>query len=175
MPGASKTGSAAFALKEGDIAPAFDLPSTQGENLRLSQYKGKKNVVLYFYPKDDTPGCTREACDFRDQIKKIQARDAVVIGVSPDSLKAHGKFREKYQLPFDLVSDESKQMLEKYGVWKEKSLYGRKYMGVERTTLVIDKTGRITRIFPKVKVEGHCQEVLEALEKPSGGTPKKAL
>ncbi|HTL47642.1 MAG TPA: thioredoxin-dependent thiol peroxidase [Verrucomicrobiae bacterium] len=164
MPAASKTASSSSALKEGASAPAFNLPSTEGANIRLSDYKGKKNVVLYFYPKDDTPGCTREACDFRDNLKKIQARDAVILGVSPDSVAAHDKFRDKYKLPFTLLSDESKEMLERYGVWKEKSLYGRKYMGVERTTLIINKKGQISRIFPKVKVEGHWQEVLEALE-----------
>lgn len=156
------------ALAEGKAAPAFRLPSTAGGDVSLADFKGKKNVVLYFYPKDDTPGCTQEACDFRDSLKLLNKEDTVVLGVSPDSLKAHEKFRDKYKLPFTLLSDESKKMLEKYGVWKEKSLYGRKYMGVERTTVLIDKEGRIVRVFPKVKVTGHVQEVLEALKGLAG-------
>ncbi len=151
-------------LKEGKKAPSFSLPSTEGKAISLADFKGKKNVVLYFYPKDNTPGCTQEACDFRDSIKKVEKTDTVILGVSPDSVKAHEGFIEKYKLPFTLLSDESKEMLQKYGVWKEKSLYGRKYMGVERTTILIDKAGTIHRLFPKVKVQGHADAVLEALK-----------
>jgi len=151
-------------LAEGKPAPDFSLPSTEGREVRLSEFKGKKNVVLYFYPKDNTPGCTQESCDFRDSHKKMDKHDTVILGISPDSLKSHDGFRAKFNLPFTLLSDESKKMLQTYGVWKEKSMYGKKYMGVERTTVVIDKSGKVRRIFPKVKVQGHVEEVLEALK-----------
>ncbi len=150
-------------IEVGKKAPAFTLPNDGGEKFTLSSLKGKK-VVLYFYPKDNTSGCTKEACDFRDNIRSIQKKDTVVIGVSPDSVKSHTGFKKKYDLPFQLLSDESKEMIETFGVWKEKSLYGRKYMGVERTTIILDRTGRVTKIFPKVKVEGHVQEVITALD-----------
>ena len=150
-------------LKEGSKAPDFSLPSTEGNEISLKDLKGK-TVVLYFYPKDDTPGCTQEACDFRDSYKKFQKEDVVLLGVSPDPVKKHDKFREKYKLPFPLLSDESKAMLQKYGVWKEKSMYGRKYMGVERTTVVINEEGKIKKLFPKVKVTGHFEEVLKAVQ-----------
>ena len=150
-------------LTEGKSAPSFSLPSTDGKEISLKELAGKK-VVLYFYPKDDTPGCTQEACDFRDSIKQFQKQGATVLGVSPDPVKKHDKFREKYKLPFTLLSDESKEMLQKYGVWKEKSMYGRKYMGVERTTVIIDKEGKIRKIFPKVKVTEHYKEVLKAVQ-----------
>ncbi len=150
-------------LEEGKPAPDFSLPSTDGKPLRLSDLKGK-SVVLYFYPKDDTPGCTKEACDFRDSIKTIQKQDALVLGVSADSLGSHEKFQQKFKLPFPLLSDENKEVLKQYGVWKEKSFMGKSYMGIERTTVVIDKKGNVQRVFPKVKVEGHCQEVLETLK-----------
>jgi thioredoxin-dependent peroxiredoxin len=153
-----------MALQEGKIAPDFSLPSTEGSEFKLSDLKGKKSIVLYFYPKDDTTGCTKEACDFRDSIKKIASSDAIVLGVSADSLKSHDKFRTKYNLPFPLLSDENREVIKKYGVWKEKSMYGKKYMGIERTTIVIGKDGKVKRIFPKVKVDGHYQEVLEALK-----------
>ena len=151
-------------LKEGAKAPDFSLPSTEGKEIKLTDFAGKKSVVLYFYPKDDTPGCTKEACDFQDQSKKFAAKDAVVFGVSADSLVSHDKFRTKYKLSFPLLSDEGKDVIKKYGVWKEKSMYGKKYMGIERTTVVIDKQGKVRRLFPKVKVDGHTQEVLEVLE-----------
>ena len=122
-----------------------------------------KNVVLYFYPKDDTPGCTKEACDFRDAFPRFDKIDAVVVGVSPDSPDSHRKFKKKYSLPFRLLSDESHKVAESFGVWKEKSMYGRKYMGVERTTVIIDRKGRVARIFPKVKVPGHALEVENAV------------
>ena len=150
-------------LTEGKSAPSFSLPSTNGKKISLKELAGKK-VVLYFYPKDDTPGCTQEACDFRDSIKQFQKQGATVLGVSPDPIKKHDKFREKYKLPFTLLSDESKEMLQKYGVWKEKSMYGRKYMGVERTTVILDKEGKIRKIFPKVKVTEHAKEVLKAVQ-----------
>jgi len=152
-------------LKEGDPAPDFNLPSTEGRDIRLSEFQGKKNVVIYFYPKDNTPGCTQEACDFRDSLKNFDRKDTVVLGVSGDSLKAHENFRKQYKLPFPLLSDEGKKMLQQYGVWKEKSMYGKTFMGIERTTVVIDKAGKVRKVFPKVKVAGHTQEVLETLER----------
>ncbi|NWF49542.1 MAG: thioredoxin-dependent thiol peroxidase [Ignavibacteriaceae bacterium] len=150
-------------LKEGMKAPAFKLKNQDGKTVSLSDFKGK-NVVLYFYPKDNTPGCTLEACNLRDDFPKFGKLDAVILGVSPDSVESHKKFAEKFKLPFDLLSDESKEMLEKYEVWKEKSMYGKKYMGVERTTYVIDGNGKIKKIFNKVKVEGHNKELMEALK-----------
>lgn len=149
-------------LQEGKKAPAFSLPNQDGKKVSLKDFAGKK-VVLYFYPKDNTSGCTAEACDFNEQIATFDAQGAVVIGVSPDSPASHVKFRTKYGLTFDLLSDESKEMLEKYGVWKEKSMYGKKYMGVERTTVVIDSDGIVKKIFNKVKVAGHTAEVLSVL------------
>ena len=150
-------------LKEGDKAPDFTLPASNGKTLSLKDFKGK-NVVLYFYPKDDTPGCTVEACGFRDSIKKVESQDAVVLGVSPDDEKSHEKFIKKFNLPFLLLSDTQKKMSENYGVWVEKSMYGKKYMGVARTTFVIDKEGRIAKVFEKVKPEGHDEEVLGILK-----------
>ncbi len=150
-------------LQEGKPAPDFALPSTEGQEIRLSDFKGKKNIVLFFYPKDNTPGCTKEACDFRDSQKKIDRADTVVLGVSADSLKSHDVFRKLFKLPFPLLSDENKEVIKKYGVWAEKSLYGKKYMGIERTTVVIDKDGKVRKIFPKVKVNGHSDEVLQVL------------
>ena len=150
-------------LKEGSKAPAFKLKNQDGEIVSLSDYKGKK-VVLYFYPKDDTSGCTKEACSFRDGFPKFGKLKAKILGVSADSVESHKKFADKYNLPFTLLSDESKKMIEKYGVWKEKSMYGRKYMGIERTTFIISENGKIKKIFPKVKVTDHDKEVLEALK-----------
>lgn len=150
-------------LEEGKPAPDFSLPSSEGREVSLADFKNKKKVVLYFYPKDDTPGCTKEACDLRDSIKKIGKEEAVVLGLSKDGLASHEAFIKKYKLPFTLLSDESKDTIKKYGVWKEKSLYGKKFMGIERTTVVIDKKGIVRRIFPKVKVEGHAEAVLETL------------
>jgi thioredoxin-dependent peroxiredoxin len=149
-------------LKPGDRAPDFKLTADNGEEIALKYYRGKK-VILYFYPKDMTSGCTVEACDFRDNIKKIEKRNAVVIGVSPDDTKSHVKFKNKYELPFTLISDTTKKMLEDYGVWQEKSMYGRKYMGVIRTTFIIDEKGKIEKIFEKVKVEGHIEEILNSI------------
>jgi thioredoxin-dependent peroxiredoxin len=150
-------------LKEGDKAPDFTAKDDQGHDISLKDFRGKK-VVLYFYPKDNTSGCTKEACDFRDNLARIKRNDAVVLGVSPDSERSHGKFKSKFDLTFPLLADEDKKLVNAYGVWKEKSMYGRKYMGVERTTFVIDEKGKIVKIFPKVKVVGHVDEVLEALK-----------
>jgi peroxiredoxin Q/BCP len=150
-------------LAEGKKAPSFKLKDQNGEMISLESLKGK-NVVLYFYPKDDTSGCTAEACNFRDEFPKFNKLDAVILGVSPDSVESHKKFAVKYKLPFSLLSDEKKETLEKYGVWKEKSMYRKKYMGVVRTTVVIDDKGIIKKIFPKVKVEDHNAEVMEALK-----------
>lgn len=149
-------------LKPGDKAPDFSLIADNGESVSLKDYRGKK-VVLYFYPKDMTSGCTVEACDFRDNIKKIEKKNTVVIGVSADDTKSHVKFKEKYDLPFTLLSDVSKKMLEDYGVWQEKSMYGRKYMGIVRTTFIIDEKGMIEKVYDKVKVDGHVDEILENL------------
>lgn len=148
-------------LKTGDKAPDFKLVSDKGENVSLNDFKGKK-VILYFYPKDMTSGCTAEACDFRDNVKKFDKKNAVIIGVSADSVDLHKQFKEKYELPFMLLSDETKKVLKDYGVWQEKSMYGKKYMGIERTTYVIDEKGKM-RIFNKVKVDGHINEILTGL------------
>jgi thioredoxin-dependent peroxiredoxin len=149
--------------EEGKKAPNFKLKNQDGKVVSLNDFKGK-NVVLYFYPKDNTSGCTAEACNFRDEFPKFKNLKAVILGISPDSVESHKKFAEKYNLPFTLLSDEKKEVLEKYEVWKEKSMYGRKYMGVERTTYIIDGTGKIKKIFHKVKVPGHNKEVMEALQ-----------
>jgi peroxiredoxin Q/BCP len=149
-------------LKVGDKAPDFNLPTGDGKLLGLRDLKGKK-VVLYFYPKDNTSGCTKEACSFQENLSVFRKKGAVVIGVSADSVASHAKFAEKYDLSFPLLSDESKDIMKSYGVWKAKSMYGRKYMGIERTTFIIDEQGVITLIFPKVKVEGHSEEILKAL------------
>ena len=150
-------------VKEGAKAPEFTLPSSEGKEISLKDYKGKNRIVLYFYPKDDTPGCTVEACEFRDNIKKMQKSDAVVLGVSPDDLKSHDKFIGKFKLPFVLLSDADKKICEAYGVWVKKSMYGREYMGVARTTFIIGKDGKIEKIYEKVKPEGHAVEVLDFL------------
>src|SRR5579871_987612 len=150
-------------LKVGQKAPDFTAMNDKGEKVKLSDFKGKK-VVLYFYPKDDTPGCTKEACNFRDGFAEIKSRGAVVLGVSADSVDSHKKFKNKFELNFPLLSDPDKKMIESYGVWQEKSMYGKKYMGVERTTFIIDSQGKISHIFPKVKVAEHYDEVLEALD-----------
>ena len=150
-------------LKEGSKAPDFALSSSAGRPVSLEEFKGKKKVVLYFYPKDDTPGCTVEACGFRDKIRPIENTDAVVLGVSPDGEKAHQKFIGKFKLPFVLLSDEDKKMCKAYGVWVKKTMYGKEYMGVVRTTFIIGKDGKIEKIFEKVKPDGHNEEVLTAL------------
>lgn len=149
-------------IAEGDRAPAFSLPADDGSTVTLDSLAGK-NVVLYFYPKDDTSGCTKEACDFRDALPRFGKIDAVVIGVSPDGVESHRKFKKKYELPYTLLADERHELADEFGVWTEKSMYGRKHMGIERTTVIIDRKGRVARIFPKVKVPGHVQEVEKAL------------
>ena len=149
-------------LKPGDKAPEFSLTSDEGRKVSLKDLKGKK-VILYFYPKDDTSGCTAEACSFRDNIKLIEKKNAVVIGVSKDNTVSHQKFKKKYSLPFTLLSDENLDMLKDYEVWKEKSMYGKKYMGIERTTYIIDEKGKIQDIFNKVKVQGHTEELLKKI------------
>jgi len=148
---------------EGDQAPEIQLNTDSGQKFELSALKGK-NVVLYFYPKSDTPGCTKEACEFRDTSRKFSKANTVIVGISPDPEKAQSKFKDKFDLPFTLLADTDHQAAEAYGVWKEKSMYGKKYMGIERTTFVIDPGGRVKKIFPKVKVDGHAEEVLAAIE-----------
>lgn len=150
-------------LKEGDQAPDISLDTDTGEHFQLSSLRGK-NVVLYFYPKADTPGCTKEACEFRDTSPRLTKANTVIVGVSPDTANAQAKFKQKFDLPFSLLADLKHEAAEAYGVWKEKSMYGKKYMGVDRTTFVIGPDGTIKKIFPKVKVEGHAEEVLAAIE-----------
>ncbi len=154
-----------MALKEGAKAPAFSLISNEGKTVSLADYKGKQRVVMYFYPKDDTPGCTVEACEFRDSIRKIERIDAVVLGVSPDGVDSHNKFIGKFKLPFLLLSDSEKKVCNDYGVWVKKSMYGKEYMGVARTTFIIGKDGKIEKIYEKVKPEGHAAGVLEFLNR----------
>ena len=150
-------------IKEGAKAPNFTLPANNGEIINLQELKGK-NIVVYFYPKDDTPGCTVEACGFRDSFKEIKKLDTIILGVSPDNAASHEKFIKKFNLPFLLLADTEKKMCQDYGVWVEKSMYGKKYMGVARTTVIINKEGSIAKIFEKVKPEGHNEEVIEVLK-----------
>jgi thioredoxin-dependent peroxiredoxin len=149
-------------IAAGQLAPDFTLPTDSGETLTLSSLRGQW-VVLYAYPKDDTSGCTTEACEFRDLFPKFKKGKAVILGISPDSVKSHQKFKTKYELPFTLVADEEKVALQAYDIWKEKSMYGRKYMGVERTTFVIDPNGQIVKVFEKVKPAGHAEEVMASI------------
>ncbi len=160
----------------GDKAPGFSLPDQSGATVSLSQFKGR-HVVLYFYPKDATPGCTTEACDFRDEHSALVKAGAVVLGVSPDSVASHQKFATKQGLPFSLLADPDHALADAYGVWGEKSLYGRKFMGLIRATFLIGPDGKVVRVWPKVKVAGHVAEVLSTLQ--GGGAdaaeaPKKA-
>ena len=148
-----------MSLSIGTKAPPFSLPATDGREISLDGLKGRK-VVLFFYPKDNTSGCTLEAKDFQALKQDFAAADTEIVGVSPDSLKSHGRFRNKYGLDFALASDEAKTVLETYGVWAQKSMFGHKYMGVERTTVLIDREGKIARVWNKVKVPGHAEEVL---------------
>ena len=152
------------ALQEGVPAPDFSLPASTGGNIGLAGYKGKQAVVLYFYPRDNTPGCTTEACAFRDSQPAVQTNDAVVLGVSPDSLGSHEKFTAKLELNFPLLVDQGAELAKAYGVWVEKKQYGRSFMGIERSTFLIDKDGVIRKIWRKVKVKDHAAEVLRALE-----------
>jgi peroxiredoxin Q/BCP len=149
-------------LKEGDVAPAFTVATSGGGKISLADYKGR-NVILYFYPRDDTPGCTKEACAFRDYFADFKKSGAVVFGVSTDSVKSHDKFVEKFKLPFTLLADENKKIVEAYGVWGEKSFMGRKYLGTNRVTFLIGPDGKIKKIWPLVKPEEHAAEVLAAL------------
>ncbi len=151
-------------LKVGERAPAFRATNQDGETVALSDFKGKK-VVLYFYPKDDTPGCTKEACSFRDGWSKFKKRGVAVLGVSTDDEKSHRKFGDKFSLPFPLLADTGRKIVDAYGVWGEKRLYGRKYMGTNRVTYVIDEKGRIAAVWPKVKPDGHAEEILAAIGK----------
>jgi peroxiredoxin Q/BCP len=148
-------------LSVGDKAPAFQTTDQDGERVSLSDFKGRK-VVLYFYPKDDTPGCTKEACSFRDGWSKFRKKKIAVLGVSADDEKSHKKFAEKFSLPFPLLADTDKKIVKDYGVWGEKSLYGRKFMGINRVTYLIDESGRIAAVWPKVKPDGHADELLAA-------------
>ncbi len=150
-------------LQEGDKAPEFSLPDHNGQNVSLSEMRGSK-IVLYFYPKDDTSGCTKEACGIRDEFPSFQAKGAVVLGVSPDSAASHEKFRRKHDLPFILLVDTKHEVAEAYGVWVKKQMYGREYMGVARTTFVIDEQGNIECVFRKVSPAEHAQELLAALD-----------
>ena len=150
-------------LEKNSVAPAFTLEDDQGQMVSLDQFRGKK-VVLYFYPKDDTPGCTTEACGLRDVYDRILEKGAVVLGVSPDPAGRHEKFRKKYSLPFHLLSDPDHKVLEAYDAWAEKKLYGKSFMGVVRSTVIIDEDGLIRDLFPKVKPADHPREILEALE-----------
>ena len=149
-------------IKEGDKAPDFTALDQDGKKVKLSSFKGKKNIALYFYPKDMTPGCTTQACDFRDQQKNFKS--TVILGVSIDSQERHQKFIEKHDLPFTLLADVDKKVVQKYGVWQEKKLYGKTFMGIVRSTFIIDKTGTVRKIFVKVKVKNHIEEVLSAIK-----------
>lgn len=155
-----------YDLNAGDPAPDFSLPADDGKSLSLSGYQGRK-LVLYFYPKDDTPGCTTESCDFRDRVKDFNKIGVDVVGISRDSVASHQKFKKKYGLNFPLLSDESGEVCEKYGVWQEKSMMGKKYMGIVRSTFLIDEDGKIARIWRNVKVEGHADDVREAVREIS--------
>jgi len=150
-----------MSLTIGDKAPDFTLPTDGNGTVALKAQRGK-SVIVYFYPKDDTSGCTKEACGFRDAMPDFSKIDATIIGISKDPVRAHDKFKQKYRLPFILASDESGEVCEKYGVWVQKSMYGRKYMGIERTTVLIDGKGVIRGLWPKVKIDGHVDEVLAA-------------
>ncbi len=152
------------APKVGDPAPDFTLQASDGKTYKLSDFKGKQAVVLYFYPRDDTPGCTAEACSFRDLRALFNEHGAEILGVSTDSIKSHKKFRDKYHLTFPLLADPDHQVADRYGVWQRKKFMGRESMGVVRTTFVIDKDGKIKAVFPNVKVEGHADQVLAALK-----------
>ncbi len=152
-----------MSIAVGDKAPDFDLPTDGGGNVKLSDLQGQP-VVIYFYPKDMTPGCTTESCDFRDQHPNFAAVNAKIIGISKDSAARHDKFKAKHDLNFTLASDEEGDTCERYGVWKEKSMYGKKFMGIERTTVIVDADGVIRHIWPKVKVKGHVDEVLAAIQ-----------
>ncbi len=149
-------------IEEGQAAPDFTLPSDTGQEVKLSGLRGKP-VVLYFYPKDDTPGCTKEACAFRDRSADLKDQGAVVLGVSPDDMASHGKFRDKYSLNFPLLADDGHEVAERYGAWREKNMYGKTSMGIQRATFLIDREGTVRKVWKKVNVDGHDEEVLKAL------------
>jgi len=149
-------------IEKGKPAPDFTLPSDEGADVTLSDLRGRK-VILYFYPKDDTPGCTTEACAFRDSLSRFEEVEATVLGVSPDSVESHREFRDKFDLTFPLLADEEHTVAEAYGVWKEKNMYGRKYMGIERSTFLIGEDGIIVDLWRKVKVKGHAERLAELL------------
>jgi thioredoxin-dependent peroxiredoxin len=149
-------------ITEGSPAPDFDLATDEGTRIKLSDLRGKK-VILYFYPKDDTPGCTTQACDLRDHVREIETKGAVVLGVSPDSVESHKKFKQKFDLNFPLLSDDGHKLADQLGVWKEKTLYGKKYFGNARTTFIIDESGNIAKILPNVKPADHAGQVLELI------------
>jgi thioredoxin-dependent peroxiredoxin len=149
-------------VEEGETAPDFTLPADDGRQVKLSDLRGKP-VVLYFYPKDDTPGCTKEACAFRDRTRELAAKGAVVLGVSPDDVASHGQFRDKYSLNFPLLADAGHQVAERYGAWREKNMYGKTSMGIQRSTFLIDGDGKVRKVWKKVNVDGHDEAVLEAL------------
>jgi len=151
-------------LQVGDQSPTFELKNEKNDLVSSGSLLGKK-FVLYFYPKDDTPGCTQESCDFRDSFSRIQSLGVQVFGISRDSVDSHVKFQQKYSLPFSLLSDEDGKICEAYGVWKEKNLYGREYMGIERTTFLVDENGKIAKVYPNVKVEGHVDQIMGDLAK----------
>ena len=151
-------------IEEGETAPDFTLKDDQGRDVRLSDFRGKP-VVLYFYPADDTPGCTKEACSFRDRRSDLQDKGAVVLGVSPDDVDSHGRFRDKYSLNFPLLADEGHQVADLYGAWGEKNFMGRKSMGIRRSTFLIDREGKVARTWKSVQVDGHDEQVLKALDK----------
>ena len=152
-------------LSPGDLAPHFVLPSAKGEEVDLKSYRNKKNVILYFYPKDNTPGCTKQACAFRDALAEIKKANSVILGVSLDSIDSHRRFIEKYTLPFTLLSDPDAAVSKAYGVYKLKKMYGREFWGIERSTFLIDRSGRIIQSFPRVKVDAHVDEVLSTLKR----------
>jgi thioredoxin-dependent peroxiredoxin len=163
-PKASTKAPAAAHPLEGQRAPDFELPDAQGHPVKLSSLIRKGNLVIYFYPKDMTPGCTTEACDFRDNLGRVKAAGAQIVGISTDSAQSHDKFTAKYELNFPLLADTDKTVSNAYGVYKKKSLYGREFMGIERTTFVIDRKGTIRKVFPKVKVAGHADAVIDAVK-----------
>jgi peroxiredoxin Q/BCP len=154
-------------IEPGQKAPAFTLTNDRGEKVRLADFTGQP-VVLYFYPKDDTPGCTRQACAFRDLQKEMQALGAAVLGVSPDDVASHQKFRDKFQLNFPLLADPDHAVADKYGAWREKNMYGKKSMGIQRSTYLIDPAGKVAKVWKRVQVDGHDQKVLESLKESAG-------
>jgi peroxiredoxin Q/BCP len=153
-------------IEEGKKAPAFTLVDDQGKKVKLTDFKGSP-VVLYFYPRDDTPGCTREACAFRDRSAELEKLDAVVLGISTDSVESHAKFRDKYQLNFPLLSDPDQKVCTQYGAWREKNMYGKKSMGIQRSTYLIDSDGKVAKVWKRVQVDGHDGQVLAALKELS--------